>query len=315
MNWPRVGIQAEGEHINVLVNLMYDPPTDLTGTIKYTYYRMTRRMLSRAYERLATALASRMTVAVYQGAHYVEWARANGLKNVGFITTPVPRPHINTLKGGVYSDAERENRKIRLLAIGHLGSTSNRSGLPLLFEELLPSLEKLIGSNGFEIHIVGDNDLLPRRYECFRNHPSLVWKGVVYPADTEFLSADILIVPVPAPTGSRVRIINGFSYGCAIVAHSANKLAMPELVNGKNIMLGDTGFEMAKLIVEVARNEDLKGALGRNGKETFDRFYAVEPAMRQYDAAVKQAVAMHAFYQGSKKLSSLAKWRFPCVPP
>lgn len=313
VDFPRVGVQAEGEHINTLVNMAYDPPIEPGWSFSYLYTLLSRRALSLAYERLSIALASRMTLSLYQGAHYVAWARRKGLMNVGFVTTPVPEPNVNaSTKGAVLRKGDRIERKIRILTIGHLGSTSNRSGLPLLFEEILPSLEELVGRDGFEVHIVGKNEGLPVRWNGYRSHPSLVWRGPVYPADEEFELCDVLLVPIPAPTGSRVRIINGFSFGCAIVAHSANHLAMPELEHGKNILLGSTGKELARHVVALAQNEALKREIGRNGRRTFEDFYAVDLAIRQYDSAVRQAVAMHKFYKSTKILKPLRKWKFDC---
>ena len=311
LDYPRVGVQAEGEHINTLVNMAYDPPIDPGWTFGYLYTQIVRRALSRAYERLAINLASRMTLSLYQGTHYVEWSRRGGLRNAAFVTTPVPEPIRNfPSRLPVKEKLDGKEKKIRVLCIGHLGSTSNRSGLPLLFEEILPSLVEMVGNDGFEIHIIGKNESLPMRWEKYRSHRSLVWRGAVYPADNEFLLCDVLLVPIPAPTGSRVRIINGFSYGCAIVAHSANRLAMPELRHGNNILLGRTGTELAASIVEVARNPDLKNKLSKNGRSTYEIFYSVEPAMRQYDAAVRQAIAMHKFHKSNSDFQSLRKWRF-----
>ena len=73
--------------------------------------------------------------------------------------------------------------------IGHLHSTSNRSGLPIFFEEILPELLYLFGENNFEINIVGNNEFLPQKYLPFKKEKYLNWKGPIYPPEDEFINS------------------------------------------------------------------------------------------------------------------------------
>jgi hypothetical protein len=114
----------------------------------------------------------------------------------------------------------------------------------------------------------------------------------VFPADSEFLTADILLVTVPAKTGSRVRIINGFNFGSCIVAHTANALGIPELQHEENVLMADTGRGLAAEIVRAAEDPSLQNKLRENGRRTYEQFYTEREGGEQYLALIQKAVRM-----------------------
>ncbi len=286
---PRVAFQAEGPHINTYVNWKYDPEVRPGWSPQYLAYSAKTLLAARSQEAVYDRLTRDLTIAAFAGPHYVQWAKDRGMTNAVFITTPVPDPVGPEWKQ--LRDALPPNEKCKILMIGHLHSTSNKSGLPIFFEEILPHLESKWGNENFEVHIVGRNEGMPARFNAWRKHPALRFRGPVYPADQEFLSSDILLVPIPAKTGSRVRILNGFTYGSAIVAHSANALGIPELRHGENVLLGDTGREIAEQVIRLAPDKTMRRKLGENGRATYERHYTEEEGGRQYLRLIDEALA------------------------
>jgi glycosyltransferase involved in cell wall biosynthesis len=297
---PRVAFLAEGPHINTYINWRYDPPTEPGISTDYIGYSLRMLLLKSLQESLYIRLIRDLRVAAFAGPHYVQWAHRKGLSNAVFITTPVPDPvgaqweHLRS--------AAAQNTKCKILVIGHLHSTSNKAGLPLLFCEVLPALEKLWGQERFEIHIVGRNEAMPSRFDSFRAHPCLKFRGPLFPADGEFLSSDILLVPIPVKTGSRVRIINGFTYGCCIVAHTANALGIQELKHDHNVLMGETGIDLAQQIIRAAGDPQLRRRLGENGRRTYERFYTEEAGGEQYLQFIQRAISA---FESEAKASSL----------
>lgn len=287
---PRMGVQAEGPHINTYVNWRYSPLVEPGISLAYLRYSLRAFLLQILQERLYAEVTRGLTIAAFQGPHYVNWAKRRGLSNAVFATTPTPDP-----AGPQWREmraAAPRNPKCRILMIGHLYSTSNRSGLPIFFHEILPTLEAEWGIGNFEIHIVGRDDMMPKQFDAWRQHPALVFRGPVYPADHEFLTADVLLVPVPARTGSRVRIINGFSYGCCIVAHTANALGIPELKHNENVLMADTGRGIAHQVIRAAKDPDLRRHLGENGRNVYEQAYTEAVGGEQYVRLVERAVAL-----------------------
>jgi glycosyltransferase involved in cell wall biosynthesis len=287
---PRVAFQAEGPHINTYVNWKYDPAVMPGVSVEYGAYSLRTLLLKHLQERMYAALTRDLTIAAFAGPHYVEWAKRKGLSNASFITTPVTDPVGNRWEE--MRSTMPANPKCRILMIGHLHSTSNRSGLPIFFHELLPSLERIWHPDRFEIHIVGRNESMPKRFDSWRDHPSLKFRGPVFPAHDEFLRSDILLVTVPARTGSRVRILNGFSYGCCVVAHTANALGIPELKHDENALLADTGDGLARQIVRAAEDSQLRRRLGRNARTTYEQFYTERAGGEQYMRYIERALTL-----------------------
>lgn len=286
---PRVGYLAEGPHINAFVNWKFNPEIQPGLSLEYAVYSARAAMGWRLYERLYAKAAKDLTIPAFMAPHYAEWAREKGIANSVYIPIPV------TDSQGARWHAERERARtepgarFKILLIGQLYSTSNRSGLPMFFEEILPTLEREWGAEKFEVHIVAKEEGLPGRFDKYRSHPSLIFRGSLHHPDEEFLSADVLLVPVPARTGPRVRIIHGFSFGSCVVAHRANALGVPELRHDENALLADTGVGMARQVIRAAGDAALRDRLGKAGRLVYERSYTEEKAGGAHLSAIERA--------------------------
>jgi glycosyltransferase involved in cell wall biosynthesis len=96
-------------------------------------------------------------------------------------------------------------------------------------------------------------------------------RGYVEDIHEEFRAADILLVPTPIDLGFRVRIAEGFSFGCCVVAHRANALGMPELCDGETTLMDDTGSGLAEAVVRCLRSTALRDQLGAAARATFEQ--------------------------------------------
>ena len=96
-------------------------------------------------------------------------------------------------------------------------------------------------------------------------------------------------MPIPAKTGPRTRIIDGFSYGCCVVAHDANALGLLELRHDLNILLGGSGREVALQVIRAGRDRELRLRLGASGRDLFERYYSEEVAVTTFLSLLRQA--------------------------
>lgn len=262
---PRLAIQAEGYHINLQTELDFNPPPDASAL-----YRFKQRRLIDATDKAERRMLAGFDRLAYMGQHYVARAHRKGLKQAVFLSTPVPEPAQQRAQPFVRASG----RPFTALLIGHLRSTSNRTQLPLLVDEVLPAMARRFGGVDWRMRIVGRHDSIEDRYlRPLREHPQVDLAGPVYPPDDDFLNSDALFVPVPARTGSRVRIIQGFAFGCPVVAHSANTLGIAELAHGGNLLLGQTGDALAAQLRRLHDDSALGERLGRAGRAVFDACY------------------------------------------
>lgn len=163
--------------------------------------------------------------------------------------------------------------KAKVLLIGHLRGTFTRYGLHLFADKVLPVLERQLGPEGVEVHIVGQwppEDELRRKLDS----PLVRLRGWVERVEEEFLSAHVLLVPNPVALGNRMRILNGLSCGCCVVAHEANLVGSPELRREENILAAKDGAGLAEVTLRALRDPALRERVAVSGRRTFEQHFA-----------------------------------------
>lgn len=203
------------------------------------------------------------------GPQTVAWLRDKGVSDCEYLRTPIPDP------GRPVERPPRE--RSRILLIGHLRGTATLDGLRRL-ARILPILERKLGPNGFEVRIVGGYDPPDELREALAR-PSVTFTGFVDDVAEEFRSADLMLVPISIPLGVRVRILTGFSYGLAVVAHVANAVGIPELADSENALLGRTDAELADAVARAVREPGLAERLGRAGRRTYEQSFTPAAAV------------------------------------
>tara|TARA_R110001592_G_scaffold317383_1_gene594195 strand:- start:17083 stop:18393 length:1311 start_codon:yes stop_codon:yes gene_type:complete len=275
---PKIAIDAEGPHINTLIKWRYIPevpPGPSLAFAKYSYQTWTNyiRMKNAYLEVLA-----RQDRIFLQGPHYADWATKNGLKNAIYCATPVP-----DFAGDSWQQDRRqlqENNQIpQITVVGHLDSTSSQTSLPLLFDEVLPGLLERLGPDSFHLNIIGRNERLPARYDHWRTHPAVKFHGAITPLTPSLLSADIILVTVPGPTGRRMRLVHALSHGCCVVAHQNNHLGLPELTHGNDVLFGKNGKEIIQMVINALNDSKLRIRIGNAAHETFHKHYSSKVRM------------------------------------
>lgn len=210
--------------------------------------------------------------------------------NCRYYRTPVPDPiaHFDIR-------SQRDNTKFKILHIGHLKGTATQSGLSILVEEVIPTLDRRIGVDRYELHLVGGHfEEVPEPFRTkIKNHPSIRIKGQVSPPHKEFLTSHMIIVPIPIELGIRVRIISAFSYGIPVVTHIANTKGIPELEHGVNCLLGESGSALGDACVELALNSDMQERLSKMGRTTFENYFSYSTAGAKIVEDSIEAVLSH----------------------
>ena len=277
---PKIAIQAEGYTVNLQTQLDFNPPQGI-GPL----YRAKQKRLIHATEQAEIRMLRGYDRLAYMGHHYVQWAHRHGLTQAVFLSTPVPEPSVTRQR-----PFNRESgRPFTALLIGHLHSTSNRTQLPLLVHDVLPAMARHFTGIDWQMRIVGrHNQVEPRYLKPLEDHPNVDLVGPVFPPDDAFLNCDALFVPVPAKTGSRVRIVQGFAFGCPVVAHSANWLGIAELAHGGNLLMGDTGDELARQLRLLHDDPAMGDRLGTAGRAIYDASYRPDYAARLLEHLMRE---------------------------
>jgi hypothetical protein len=158
--------------------------------------------------------------------------------------------------------------------VGNLSATGNTFGIHTIATAIIPELKRLLGPNGFEIHLFGARN--PHRYlRPLLADPSIRVRGFVDDIDSEMLSAPIFLVANNHGVFKvgHTRFLHAWSLGACVVGFDESREAMPEIVHEKNALLGSTPGEVARLVVRAAEDVKLRRGLGRRGIETLlERF-------------------------------------------
>lgn len=245
--------------------------------------------------RLMVRLLNECEVSGCFQAHAAAWLLQKGAAHCTYLRSPV----VDSC-GSEWQRLRRETSKGDkpkiLLGPSYLGATSTSAGLRLFAREILPRLEHELGPEGFEVHVVGEGEPPPELARLLPR-PSVKLRGRIEPADSEFLSADIQLVPTPFMLGIRVRIIVGFSFGCCVVAHTNDGLNIPEMVHEENALLASDGPGLAEAIIRAMCDPTLRERLGANARRTYERCFTPEVAAAPIVAELERLALEHNYQQ------------------
>lgn len=162
-----------------------------------------------------------------------------------------------------------------LANIGRMDATGSAQGLEYLAEALLDRLEGTLAGLDWRITLCGGGGLPPRAARLGR-HPRVLMAGYVQDLEARMAASHLfLMLNNTGPhTGGYTRTIYAFSAGTCLVAHRRLADSMPEVVHGRNALLGDTPETLAALVGQAARDPGLRGALGRAARRAYETEYA-----------------------------------------
>jgi glycosyltransferase involved in cell wall biosynthesis len=166
-----------------------------------------------------------------------------------------------------------------LLGPSQLGATSTAAGIRFFAREVVPRLDRALGRDGYDVHVIGKGDP-PDELARMLPHPGIVVRGWVDDIDAELASATLQLAPTPFVLGKRMRIVSAWAYGLCVVAHAAEAVNLPELVDGETGLLGADGAGVADAIVRAARDSDLRERIGTNGRRVYESTFHPSVAAR-----------------------------------
>ena len=160
-------------------------------------------------------------------------------------------------------------KKFKIItALSNLGSTSTLSGMVFLFEEVLENLKKTIGSENFEIHVIGKGSL-PESIKKFEKDKNIIMRGYVEDINHEFDTADVVLIPTAVFLGFRCRILNAFAQGACTIIHHNDAINQPEIINKVNCLVGKDGQEVSNLVYEAYSNPELRKKIRSKARDLY----------------------------------------------
>tara|TARA_B100000787_G_C16182805_1_gene292869 strand:+ start:623 stop:1882 length:1260 start_codon:yes stop_codon:yes gene_type:complete len=207
------------------------------------------------------------------GWHDAEWLKKNGaIKSKYFKTSLIDTNPNFDIKNFDFSNT----KKFKIItALSNLGSTSTLSGMVFLFEEVLENLKKTIGSENFEIHVIGKGNL-PESLKVFEKDENIIMRGYVEDINHEFNTADVVLIPTAVFLGFRCRILNAFAQGACTIIHHNDAINQPEIINKVNCLVGRDGKEVSDLVYEAYTNPELRKKIRNKARELYINNFSPE---------------------------------------
>jgi glycosyltransferase involved in cell wall biosynthesis len=157
-------------------------------------------------------------------------------------------------------------------AIAFIGTThvdANRDGVCYFMDEMYPLV--LAQVPDLQVYIVGGNP--PSEIRAYAKLPRVDVTGYVKDVRDYMARVRALIVPLRSGGGTRLKILEGLSYGVPTVSTSIGAEGI-DVVDGEHILIGDTPQHFAEQVVRAIRDEQLQHTMSRAGRQLADDVYS-----------------------------------------
>ncbi len=190
-------------------------------------------------------------------------------------------PHAVCLPNGV--DPERfrpdgsEPEAARVLFIGSFAHLPNVMAVDFFLRQAWPAV--LEASPGARFHIISGKD--PAYFlERYRDRvsppldsPGVEMEDFVSDPRPAYRRATVVAAPLLASAGTNIKIMEAMAMGRAIVTTPGGINGLDGLRRGEDLMIGETGSELAAAILRLFANPDERRRLERNARATAERDY------------------------------------------
>ncbi len=138
-------------------------------------------------------------------------------------------------------DVERAS-PFTLLFVGNLGYYPNEDAAAFLCSEVLPRLHA-VARRPFRILIVGPGG--SQRLRAAATHPDVTVTGWAPDLSAYYREADAVVVPLRAAGGTRIKILEAFSYRRPVVSTGVGAQGL-EVDHGTHLLIADTADGIAE---------------------------------------------------------------------
>lgn len=163
-------------------------------------------------------------------------------------------------------------KKTSFPTLFHLGAMSwrpNKEGLEWFLDEIWPDIEKLSGELRF--YIAGKS--MQKQFFDYDSE-NLIVEGEVFDAVEFMNSKAIMIVPLLAGSGMRVKIIEGMAMQKCIIATTMAAEGI-NCEHGKDILIADTPDEFYRAILQCVTQPNRWREIGINARKTAVRDHEI----------------------------------------
>jgi len=177
----------------------------------------------------------------------------------------------------------------RLTFIGTTHVDANRDGIRWFMEAIYPLVRA--EEPGVEVDIVGG--MPPADIRAFDALPGVRVTGQVKDVRDYMATARALIVPLRSGGGTRLKILEGLSFGVPTISTSIGAEGL-DLVPGEHLMIGDDPRSFADAVLTVLHDAALRDRLRTAGRRFVEEHYDWRVVQGRLEDVVRAALASRA---------------------
>ena len=187
----------------------------------------------------------------------------------------------NTIRVPPQLPAPALNGPLRLLFVGTLNYAPNENAVKWLVEEIMPAIRARIGQDMAELTVIGrgPTDWIKKTAAAgaFSMH------GDVPEVEPFYEACQVVMVPIRAGGGTRIKILEAFGYGRVVISTTlgAEGIAAQD---GQELMIANTADEFAHAAQRLLAEAGLAQQLIANGRRRVMERYSTAACEQAVDA-------------------------------
>lgn len=164
----------------------------------------------------------------------------------------------------------RQTDYLNILTMGTLYYPPNADGIRWFIQDVFPLVQHSLPN--VKLTVVGKNP--PKDFLRFSEESDgqIIVTGYVPELDPYFAISTIMVIPVRAGGGMRVRILEAFARAMPVVTTTVG-LEGIEAEPGLDVMVADTPQEFSKSVIDLLNNKGLQQQLATNGRRLAEGKY------------------------------------------
>lgn len=172
----------------------------------------------------------------------------------------------------------------RIVHIGTMYWPPNVDGVLWFIEKIFPAIRARRADTVFDV--IGAQP--PQELMAFSEESSGVNVTGYLEDPTHYLqNAGVMVVPLRAGGGMRVKILNALAQGLPIVSTSIGAEGIP-VENGKHLLIADQPQEFAQAVLRLLEDQHLSDELGKQGRQFIQERFDYRAACRPLDEIYKR---------------------------
>jgi glycosyltransferase involved in cell wall biosynthesis len=171
-----------------------------------------------------------------------------------------------------------------ILTLGTLHYLPNADGIRWFASEVFPLITRQVP--GVSLTILGKNPPADFLQMAAENPGVITVTGYVPELKLYMEQAALMVIPVRAGSGMRVRILEALALAMPLVTTTVG-LEGIDAQPGEEVLVADTAEDFAAQVIRLMGDEDLQVKLAENGRRLAERFYDWRVVLTKLDQVIR----------------------------